>query len=148
MHSGAAKNRLRVVLDSNVLVSAFVFLGGVPYWILQRLLLGEILVGVSPFILSEVGKVLKDKFHVSEETTRIALNILKERCTLVDPPATAANPDLSPADNRILDCAISMEVDHPVTGDKGIQRLGEFQGIRIISPTEFLGVVFRDRSES
>jgi putative PIN family toxin of toxin-antitoxin system len=144
MRSGAAENRLRVVLDSNVLVSAFVFLSGVPYQILQRLLLGEILVGASPFILSEVEKVLRDKFHVPEETISEALSILRERCTLVDPPVVAANPDLSLADNRILDCAVASRAHYLITGDKGIQRLGEFHGIRIVSPAKFYEVVLHD----
>lgn len=53
MSSGEARNRLRAVLDSNVLISGFAFPGGVPYQVLQALLRGEILVVISPFILAE-----------------------------------------------------------------------------------------------
>ncbi|MBM3924974.1 MAG: putative toxin-antitoxin system toxin component, PIN family [SAR202 cluster bacterium] len=147
MRSGAAEDRLRAVLDSNVPVSAFAFPGGTPNLILQGVVAGKILAVASPFVLAEVEGVLRNKLRVSEEIIHTSLNFLQDRCLLVDPPGMVAIPDLSPADNRILDCAIATEADYLVTGDKGIQRLREFRGIRIVSPGEFLDVMLRNRGE-
>ncbi|MBI2918355.1 MAG: putative toxin-antitoxin system toxin component, PIN family [Chloroflexi bacterium] len=147
MRGVATGARPWVVLDSNVLISGFAFPGGVPYRILQVLVRGEILVAISPFVLAEVEDVLRDKLRVSEETLHEALSFLRDHCRLVDPPAAASTPDLSPADNQVLDCAVASQAHYLVTGDKGIQRLGEFQGTSIVSPSEFLEVVLRNRGE-
>lgn len=146
MHSGAADDRLRVVLDSNVLVSAFAFPDGVPYQVLQALVQGEILVGISPFILTEVEGVLRDKLRVLEQTIQEALSLLRACCDVIDPVAEAAVSELTPADNRVLDCAYQGGVQYLVTGDRGIRRVETFQGVSIVTPAEFLQLVLRRRS--
>lgn len=59
---------------------------------------------------------------------------------------TFTNPNLTinvikdfDADNCILECAVQESVDYLVTGDaKHLQPLGEYQGIKIVSPADFL----------
>ena len=106
MRSGASDDRPRVVLDSNVLVSAFAFPGGVPYQVLQALVRGEILVGISPFILMEVEGVLREKLQVPEQTIQEAVTLLNSCCDVIDPVPKATVGAPTPADNRILDCAL------------------------------------------
>lgn len=50
---------MRVPLDTNVLVSAFTFPGSKPDQILLRIRRGEIELFISPFILSELDRVLR-----------------------------------------------------------------------------------------
>ncbi len=141
MSNGEARNRLRVVLDSNVLISGFAFPGGVPYQILQAVLRGEIIVMISPFILTEVERNLRDKLRVREDTIREAIDLLQEHCTVIDPPQEAAVAELTLEDNRILGCAVAGKAQYLVTGDKGIQRLEEFQGVKIINPSDLLTLI-------
>jgi putative PIN family toxin of toxin-antitoxin system len=140
MTNDADASSLRVVLDSNVLVSAFAFPGGTPYQLVQLLLRNEIVVATSPHTLSEVQAVLRGKLGVGDRTVQDALDLLREHCLLVDPAVEAAVSGISPDDNRVLDCAVVGEVQYLVTGDRGILRLGEFEGIEIVSPAEFLGI--------
>jgi putative PIN family toxin of toxin-antitoxin system len=141
MSSGEARNRPKVVVDSNVLISGFAFPGGVPYQILQALLRGEIVAVISLFILTEVERNLRDKLRVRENTVRKAMDFLHEHCAVIDPPEKAAVAELTPADNRILDCAVQGRAQYLVTGDKGIQQLGRYQGINIVSPSDFLALI-------
>jgi uncharacterized protein len=141
MSNGEVRNRPRVVLDCNVLISGFAFPGGVPYQILQAVLRGEILVVISPFILTEVEHNLRDKLRVREDTIKEAIDFLQGHCVVIDPPKEAVLAELTPADNRILDCAVQGRVQYLVTGDKGIQQLREFQGIKIVNPVEFLALI-------
>jgi len=45
------------------------------------------------------------------------------------------------ADNRILECAIAGRAEVIVTGDKGLLRLGTFEGTRIVTLKEYLSKV-------
>ena len=92
---------------------------------------------ISPFILEEVEGVLREKLGVPESTIEESLRLLRRVCLVVDPAKDMAIPELSEADNRILDCAMASDARYLVTGDRAIQQLGDVQGILIVSPTEF-----------
>jgi len=46
-----------------------------------------------------------------------------------------------PADNRVLDCAVSAEANVIVTGDKHLLALGRFKNIKILTSKEFLRLI-------
>jgi predicted nucleic acid-binding protein len=94
----------------------------------------------------EVEGVLREKLQVPEQTILEAVTLLRSCCDIIDPVAEAAVGDLTPADNRILDCAFQGGVQYLVTGDKGIQRVETFQGVSIVGPAEFLELLIRHRS--
>jgi putative PIN family toxin of toxin-antitoxin system len=132
---------LRVVLDSNVLVSALAFPGGVPYQVLQLAIRGDIAAAVSTHILTEVEEVLRGKLRVGDSAALEALALLRERCSLIDPPPSSAVPGISPDDNRVLDCALASEAQYLVTGDRAMLRLEAFEEILVISPATFLEIL-------
>ena len=103
--------------------------------------------GVSPFILAEVEGVLRGKLEVPERTAEEASGFLREHCLVVDPPEEAAAVGPSPADNRVLDCAVASQADYLVTGDRGIQRVETFQGGSIVSPADFMDLLSRRQRE-
>ena len=41
-------------------------------------------------------------------------------------------------DNRILECAVASQADFIISGDKYLLNLRNFQGIKIVTPAEFL----------
>lgn len=47
------------------------------------------------------------------------------------------------SDNRILECAVAAKAEIIVSGDRHLRDLGEFRGIRILSPAEFLATLKR-----
>lgn len=140
MPDASKKSRLTSVLDSNVIISAFTH-GGTPRTVLDLLWLGEMECAISPFILAEVGKSLREDFDWVDSAVERTIAALKRHCVLVHTRKEASISGLSLADNRILDCAVQGRIQYLITGDKGIQQVREFQGVKILSPTEFLALI-------
>ena len=135
------------VLDSNVIISGFAFSGGNPQSILDLLREGEIHVYISPFMLAEVSRVWRGRFAWEESRIEEALLFLRTYCTAVDPRQVASVSGLTAQDNSILDCAVHGGVQYLVTGDHGLQRLNDVQGVSVVTPAAFLELFLRDRTE-
>lgn len=143
-----AGERLRVVLDTNVLVSGLNY-AGTPSRLLMLLLQGEMDWFVSPFILQELRRILVDKFRWEEERAQQALRLIRESATEVDPPRSVSVIQERDADNCILECALHAEAHYLVSGDRRhILPLRKFQDVSIVSPAEFLEFLLRNRGES
>lgn len=128
---------LRVVLDTNIYVSALNF-GGIP---LEILLLGvrrKIAIFVSAAILRELAGVLRNKFKWAPEQVREATRIIRGFARIVVPQRRVALIIEDPTDNRILECAQATKADVTITGDRHLQKLKEFRSTPIVSPGEFL----------
>ena len=129
---------LRVVLDSNVLISAVVF-GGKPREILALAVEGKIRLALSGDILDETRAVLGGKKF--RYPARVLYSIEKELtvvCEIVDPKEEIQSIAEDPQDNRILACAVEAGSDYIITGDKHLLELGRFRNIKIVPPDEFL----------
>ena len=129
---------MRVVLDTNVIVSALNFPGN------ERLVLGLALRGrfelvMSRFILDEVAGVLTRKFDWDEERTAQVLQGIENAAAVIDPPRLEEVIEGGHADNRILECAAAASADYLVTGDRRhLLPLGEHRGTRVINAPRFL----------
>ena len=135
---GKKYKRLRVVLDSNVLISAVVF-GGKPREILERVLWGDLTLIISPAILDEVEAVLGgEKFRFSGEAARIVVQEIESLAEIVD-PATAVSvvPD-DPDDDRVIACALDGRADCLISGDQHLLKIGWYASLPIANPADFL----------
>lgn len=131
---------MRVVLDTNVFVSAAAYPKGVVGRILELAADGKIDIVVSPFILSELAETLaKPKIGFDAAKIRQAVDSIKEIAEIIEPKITINAIPEENADNHILECAVDGKVAVLVTGNmKHIRVLGSFQGIEILTPREFL----------
>ena len=129
---------LRVVLDTNVYVSAFHSRQGtlVPLW--KQAQAGVYAVIVSPFIIREVARVLREVFFWEEPNILAWLRRIARVATIVRPATIPDAIPEDPADNHILACAVEGHADLIVSGDKDLLRIGEYRGIPIIRPMDFL----------
>lgn len=133
---------MRVVLDTNVLVSALLF-GGKPAQIVEFAAKGKIELCISPFILDEFEGKLKEKFKYSAEDAGEARSDVEVIAEIVHPHAKLDAVKRKDSDNRILECAVEAKAAALVTGDiRDIRSLGSFQGINILTPREFLDRYF------
>ena len=128
---------MKVVFDTNVLVSALVFPGGRGEEALLRILHERDELVVSKGILDELLEVLARKFaRDPEELSRTAL-LVADLATVVKPARRlTVLKDL--ADNRILECAVAGHAAAIVTGDKALLALREYRGIRIVTLRDYL----------
>ena len=129
---------MRVVLDTNVIVSGLNFPGN-ERLVLELALRGRFELCLSPFILEEVAGVLGRKFDWTEERSAQALRALGDAATVVEPPRLPEVIESDHADNRILECAVEASADYLVTGDRHhLLPLEEHQGARIVNAPRFL----------
>lgn len=124
----------RVVIDTNVFVSAFLA-GGRPQKIINLWLEGRIVVLLSPFLLTEILNTLA-KFGFTQ-TDLINLQAILEEHTLKIIPKKQAKVCRDPKDNQVLDLAVAGQADYLVTGDKDLLTLKEFHATKILKPAEF-----------
>jgi uncharacterized protein len=129
---------VRVVADTNILVSALLF-GGPPEQVFLAGLRGEIQLLLSLPLLKEFEKVLKEKFKLSIHLVREIIQEVMDVAEIVEVSSHIRAISYPDEDNRVLECAVDGKADFIVTGDtRHILPLKEYGGIKILSPSEFL----------
>jgi putative PIN family toxin of toxin-antitoxin system len=128
---------IRIVLDTNVIVSALVF-GGVPRGILELAEAGQCEFFYSAPIQTEVRRVLAEKFDWPPPMLQKALPVLWSAGTLVVPRITLNAVPADPDDNRILECAVEAPAQIVVSGDHHLLDLQNYKSIPIVTPRQFL----------
>ena len=126
---------MRVVLDTNVLVSALHF-GGRPRRLLDDVLRGDHTLIIGPAILGELEAVLVETCGWASDraaAVRAELEAIAEVVTPVEVPRVCRDPD----DDQILAIAITGSADALVTGDADLLALGVHGGVNISSVADF-----------
>ena len=130
-----------VVLDTNVLISAFLF-GGAPREIVELIVAGVIDCSLSPVILDEVRGVLKrPKFGLSPRQVMSLVEELGSLCEVVNPSASIHKVIADPDDDRVLECAVEARADVIVSGDIHLLELGKYKNILILNPSGLLQAI-------
>ena len=131
-------NRHRIVLDTNVLISAILF-GGKPRRVLDLVISGSVDCTLSIAIFDELRDVLqRPKFGFPADVCLHITEALHGVCDIISPSLRVDTIHSDPDDNRILECAVEAHVHYIVSGDPHLLDLGTFEKIRILSPAEYL----------
>jgi putative PIN family toxin of toxin-antitoxin system len=132
---------IKIVLDTNVLVSAIVF-GGSPRRIIESIIEGPVHLALSREILDELEGVLaRKKFGMSPEIVRNVSNELESLCEIVAPRRRLTVITSDPYDNMVLECAAEAKADYIVSGDAHLLDFREFEGTKIVNPAQFLEIM-------
>jgi putative PIN family toxin of toxin-antitoxin system len=121
---------MRLVLDTNVIISALLF-DGLPEKLLLSTLGGLHELVLSSYIVAEISHILEDKFEVQPTNIKLLQQLLYEGQIMYFEPFLDVVAD--EPDNRILETAVKGNVDYLVTGDKLLLQHKEYQGLKIIS---------------
>lgn len=134
---------MKVTLDTNVLVSG-TFWEGEAFRILELIERKRVQCVLSKGILAEYDRIMhSDEIleKVDEKRLQIRAIVLKVvgMCTVVQPKRKIHAVLEDPDDDKVIECAVEGGVDYIVTYDaKHLLKLGEFEGILIVSPGDFL----------
>jgi putative PIN family toxin of toxin-antitoxin system len=132
---------LRVVLDTNVLISGILF-GGKPRKILEIAIRGDIRLCLSEPILEELRGVLqRSKFDYSPEMIQSILTELTGIADFVNPSETLNVILEDPEDNRILECAVEAKANYIISGDLHLLKLSRYRNIEVLNVAAFLEIV-------
>ena len=129
---------MRVVFDTNVLISAFVFPGGAPESAYRAALSGRITLVTSPPLLAELGRVLTDRFGWEDAMVEGAIAQVARIGTVVRPRDTLSVIEQDPADDRVLEAAREGAADVIVSGDRHLLRLGSWETIRVVRVADLI----------
>ena len=128
----------RVVLDTNILISAILF-GGKPRLILDDVIAGRIDCFLSSEILDELNAVLqRPKFGFTPSQCLAIIEELHRTCEIIKPISELSVQISDPDDKIILVCAVDADADYIISGDTDLKRLHPFNGIQILTPALYL----------
>jgi putative PIN family toxin of toxin-antitoxin system len=132
------KEPLKVVLDTNVLISILLF-GGKLEFIRQAWRSGKINLIFCKDTLEELLKVLHyPKFGLTEDEITYLVEIeIMPYATLIEKRINLRSSIVEDKDDiKFLECALSGKVDYLVSGDKALLNLKNFKGVEIITPSQ------------
>jgi uncharacterized protein len=136
---------LRVVLDTNLIVSGSLWLG-IPGKVLDAALDGLMASVTSEPILAELNRVLsRDKFEPKFRerglTPRDVVSRFRLSSEIIDPLPINNIPVRDPKDVILVECAVAGQVDYLISGDKDLLEMTGFPSVTAISPSKFLEIL-------
>ena len=127
---------MKVVLDTNVLVAAFIARGACSDLFAHLLRTHRIVTG--SFIIAELESVLSSRFTFDESDVDEVVLLVRHQALCMEDVGPLPQPACRDrTDDNILAIALASQADCIVTGDKDLLVLGEYAGIPIITPADF-----------
>ncbi len=129
---------MRIVLDTNVLVSAALSRSGFPYEVTELVFDREVETVVDEQILREYREVMnRSRLGIDPHIIKTVMAFFEMSAVRVDvEPLSVELPD--PSDRMFMEVAISGLADCIVTGNKRHFPAKACRGVRILSPAEFI----------
>ena len=137
---------VRVVMDTNVLVSGLIGIAGPPRKLLDAWLDGQYTLVSSLYQVEELNHVLsypriKVRLHLEDAEVDVILAALLCEAELTAGRLTAAGVTRDPKDDPLVACALEGKADYLVSGDQDLLALGEYHGTRMVSPKELAEIL-------
>ena len=127
---------MRIVLDTNILVSATQWPASSAVKTIKRLREKGVSFFVSEPILEEFQEVLcRDFDYSSSEASAIVFLVLRF-ASVVEVKSVVSVVRDDPDDDKVLACAVDSSATHIISYDRHLLRLGTFKGIKIVKPEE------------
>ncbi|HEX5085305.1 MAG TPA: putative toxin-antitoxin system toxin component, PIN family [Blastocatellia bacterium] len=135
-----SKTQLRVVLDTNVYISAALSPQGASgrVWMLGRQRRFQLI--TSPFIVNETGKVLRRLKRGTEQAVTKRLKSIARIAEIIQ-PAISLQVVRDPKDNPIIECAIDGNGDMIVSLDDDLLTLKVYNNIPILHVIDLLHIL-------
>lgn len=137
----------KAVLDSTVLVSAFLSENGVSRKLLHEAQAGKFIICLAEEILEEAGRVLleypriRKRYRYSDEAVAEYIELLRLVAQVVTalPKINAVERD--PNDDMIIACGVKAKAQYIITRDKDLLDMKTYEQILIVKPEAFAALV-------
>lgn len=141
---------LRVVVDTNIFVSALLSPTGAPAQILRAWRERRFLLLTSADIIAEVAETLsrfigRSPYTVTPDDVAGIVALLKNDALEIPGGADVSDADIPDPDDLVfLACALGGQANVIVSGDKHLKSLGRYHGIPILTAREFIEQLNRE----
>ena len=136
-------NRERIVIDTNVLISALLNPNGTPRRVVDTVVESCILLESEACLKELETRLAKRKFqkYLSITDRSMFMTFLRNHSQLITVKhCTEICSDSD--DNKFLELSVSGQGKYLITGDKDLLVIGEYEGIKILTPSQFLDLNF------
>jgi putative PIN family toxin of toxin-antitoxin system len=130
---------MKVFFDSNVYIAEAI-LGEGARRIIRATQRAKWRVYTCDYLVDEVAHVLSDEFGFSRKLAVLAQQRIIRRAVMVRKTVRAEVP-MDPKDNPILQAALACGADYLVSNDRHLLSLNPFQGLRILSMSEYFDIL-------
>lgn len=134
---------LRVVLDTNLLVSYLLTRGKTMTSIVDFWENGGIVVLVSPSIVDELVEVVQRprlRQHMTVNP-QVLIDLIQSDAVYTSDDLALPGASRDPKDDKFLACAVEGGADYIVSGDGDLLALENFRGVAIVRPADFVRLV-------
>jgi hypothetical protein len=136
---------MNIVIDTNIFISA-AFWSGASEKIILKVEGKEISLVLSKEIIKEFSKVLnydeiKNKVKDKNLEMKYTLHKIISISEIVEPTQKLQIVEDDPDDNKFIEAAVEGNASYIISNDKHLLNIGEFNGIKIIQPDEFLRIL-------
>ena len=132
---------VKIVLDTNIVISAAISRDGNPACIFELFLEGKIINYTTEEIIKELEEVMKRPFFkdmIDEDYRKFILDNFKNLSIVVQLVFDDKAVLKDEKDNKFINCALSAEVGVIVSGDKHLLELRNYKGIDVLNARLFL----------
>ncbi|HLC31087.1 MAG TPA: putative toxin-antitoxin system toxin component, PIN family [Candidatus Nanoarchaeia archaeon] len=129
---------MKVVLDTNILISATIWDNSEAQKLLLKLIEKNIAIYSSKEILEEYQKVLARDFDYTEAEILSLTNLLLNFLIILEPIEKLNVIKDDPEDNKIIECALSAEAEYVVTYDKHLLDVKSYKNVQMRKPEEII----------
>lgn len=146
MSSSLKGTRLRLLLDTNVVVSGLLW-GGHSRRLLELALTDTIALYSSPVLVDELSQTmhyakLAKRITALQTTAQSLVVHYSAMVTLVVPQQVPRVIAQDADDDQVLACAVEAHAHLIASGDRHLHSLGgNYQGVRIVTPAEAVGLL-------
>lgn len=141
---------IRAVLDTNVLISGLIVAQGPPGQILDAWLESLFTLVTSLYLVEELVHVLSypgltERLHLDEEELAAVLDALLSKAEVTSGRLRLPGVTCDPKDDSVVACAKEGGADYIVSGDQDLLVLGEYEGIQVVTPRQFVEILASSR---
>ena len=130
---------MRIVIDTNVLVSGL-FFAGIPFKILEGIKEGKYRTVVSKDIVDEYKRTIDKLAHqcpdIIDANSQLELIVLSS--DICQPPKLIKPVCTDPEDDKFIACAMASKAKIIVSGDRALLNVSGYKGIVVLTPRQFV----------
>ncbi|TSA25027.1 putative toxin-antitoxin system toxin component, PIN family [bacterium] len=127
---------MKIILDSNVIISALVT-QGISSRVID-LCIDKHVIFTSSWILDGITRILSNKFKIESAKLARIRNFLKSATLTIEPKGKKPSQCRDEDDNNILHLAKHVHADLIITGDEDLLILKTYEDTKIITPRQFM----------